>query len=29
MLKQELIPTVPIEIRVTSSWKNGYLATEA
>lgn len=29
ILKQELIPTVPIEIRGTSSWKNWYLATEA
>lgn len=29
ILKQELIPTVPLEIRGTSSWKNWYLATEA
>ena len=28
ILKQELIPTVPIQIRGTSSWKNWYLATE-
>ncbi|MDM1782011.1 MULTISPECIES: methylenetetrahydrofolate reductase C-terminal domain-containing protein [Acinetobacter] len=29
LLKQQLIPTVPIEVRGTSSWKNWYLATEA
>jgi len=29
MLKEKLIPTVPIETRGTSSWKNWYLATEA
>lgn len=28
ILKEKLIPTVPIEIRGTSSWKNWYLATE-
>lgn len=29
VLKEKLIPTVPIEVRGTSSWKNWYLATEA
>ena len=29
ILKEKLIPTVPIEVRGTSSWKNWYLATEA
>ncbi|WP_368678863.1 hypothetical protein [Acinetobacter lactucae] len=29
ILKEKLIPTVPIESRGTSSWKNWYLATEA
>jgi len=29
VLKDKLIPTVPIEIRGTSSWKNWYLAAEA
>lgn len=29
ILKDKLIPTVPIEVRGTSSWKNWYLATEA
>lgn len=28
ILKDRLIPTVPIEIRGTSSWKNWYLATD-
>ena len=28
VLKEKLIPTVPIEVRGTSSWKNWYLATE-
>ncbi|MCF4535959.1 methylenetetrahydrofolate reductase C-terminal domain-containing protein, partial [Acinetobacter baumannii] len=29
ILKEKLIPTVPLETRGTSSWKNWYLATEA
>ena len=29
VLKEKLIPTVPIEVRGTSSWKNWYAATEA
>ena len=29
VLKGKLIPTVPIEVRGTSSWKNWYAATEA
>lgn len=29
VLKEKLIPTVPIEIRGSSSWKNWYLASEA
>lgn len=29
VLKEKLIPTVPIEVRGTSSWKNWYLAAEA
>ena len=29
VLKNKLIPTVPIEVRGTSSWKNWYLANEA
>jgi methylenetetrahydrofolate reductase (NADPH) len=29
VLKDKLIPAVPIEVRGTSSWKNWYLATEA
>lgn len=29
ILKDKLIPTVPIEVRGTSSWKNWYLANEA
>ncbi|WP_407303878.1 methylenetetrahydrofolate reductase C-terminal domain-containing protein [Acinetobacter sp.] len=28
VLKEKLIPTVPLEVRGTSSWKNWYLATE-
>ncbi len=28
-LKEKLIPTVPLEVRGTSSWKNWYLATKA
>ncbi|ATO18438.1 methylenetetrahydrofolate reductase [Acinetobacter sp. LoGeW2-3] len=28
VLKEKLIPTVPIKVRGTSSWKNWYLATE-
>ncbi|RZG65738.1 methylenetetrahydrofolate reductase [Acinetobacter bouvetii] len=28
VLKEKLIPAVPIEVRGTSSWKNWYLATE-
>lgn len=29
VLKEKLIPTVPIHVRGSSSWKNWYLATEA
>ena len=29
ILKDKLIPTIPIEVRGTSSWKNWYLAKEA
>ncbi|MFH4090389.1 methylenetetrahydrofolate reductase, partial [Acinetobacter baumannii] len=29
VLKEKLIPTVPLETRGTSSWKNWYLGAEA